>query len=133
MDVPCMPVCSICLQINSRDDQLIQAYCRYPEHHQGMAAEVMATWSWKRQELVRIRPFPGANITGKKYIMCDRVPVCFHGEQCTYAHSEEEMMIWNMLLEDKRRHPTDNMQRVCFIFASCIIEAELVLHACSIL
>ena len=94
-------VCSLCYEGNRHDEELMRAYCRDPGRHHGSTA-VLVTWSPEKYLLVRIRPFP-ANSPHGNFIKCVGGKLC-RGEQCTYAHSDEEVLVWNTLLDEKRLH-----------------------------
>ena len=69
---------------------------------------MLVTWSAKKQELVQIRPLPKSPLTSGGYVMCTRPASC-PGARCTYAHSDEEMVVWNTRLDDERGTNTCNV------------------------
>ena len=93
-------VCGLCFKTNPQDEELMRVYCR-TGWHQG-APSVLVTWSAQKFALVQIRPFPEPLLASGRYVQCNREATC-KGPRCTYAHSEEEMVVWNTQLEWKRR------------------------------
>ena len=96
-------ICSLCFEKNLHDEELMRVYCRDHVHHRGSTAAVLVTWSPEKYLLVQIRPFPTTPLTYGKYIKCAGGDLC-RRSQCTYAHSDEELLVWNTLLEEKRQH-----------------------------
>ena len=79
----------------------MRVYCRAYSRHNGSPA-ALVTWSEKKWTLVEIRPFPNTALTHGRYIKCAGGKVC-RGDVCTYAHSDEELIVWNTILEEKRQ------------------------------
>ena len=79
----------------------MRVYCRAYSRHNGAPA-ALVTWSEKKWTLVEIRPFPNTALTHGRYVKCAGGKVC-RGDRCTYAHSDEELIVWNTTLEEKRQ------------------------------
>ena len=93
-------VCSTCRENDPSDEELMRVYCRAYSRHKGAPA-ALVTWSEKKWTLVEIRPFPNTTLAHGRYVKCAGGKVC-RGDRCTYAHSDEELIVWNTILEEKR-------------------------------
>ena len=97
-------VCYLCFRNNPSDERLVRIYCNnYAEHKNAGVPPVLVTWSEWRWELVPIRPLPDPPLVHGNYMRCNRNPSLCRGERCTYAHSNEELAVWNSLLDEKRQ------------------------------
>ena len=56
-----------------------------------------STWSL-------IRPLPDPPLQSGRYVLCNGGVTC-RGPQCTFAHSQEEMVAWNTQLDQMRHQP----------------------------
>ena len=99
-------VCQTCYDNNTADADLLNVHCRAPGQHHGR--ETLVTWSGNKRSLVSVRPLPNPPILHGKYVRCNG-ELC-RGDHCTYAHSEEELLVWNNKLEERRqREPSFSM------------------------
>ena len=93
-------VCQICYNSNPADEDLMRVRCRVRGEHRG--PEPLVTWSEKKGSLVTVRPLPNPPLPYGKYVRCSRGILC-PGYGCTYAHSDEELVVWNNMLEERRQ------------------------------
>ena len=95
-------VCRICYEKAPTDRKLLTVYCRSYAVHRGhptrTQAEILVTWSDKKQLLVAVRPLPDPPRTSRLYTLCNKGRKC-PGVVCVSAHSEEELRVWNSLCE----------------------------------
>ena len=94
-------VCSLCFRNNPSDERLLRIYCNNYAEHTGVPP-ILVTWSEWRWALVPIRPLPDPHLLHGNYVRCNGPSLC-RGEQCTFAHSNEELAVWNTLLDEKRQ------------------------------
>ena len=90
-------VCRICYEKAPTDRKLLTVYCRVHRGHPTQA-EILVTWSDKKQLLVAVRPLPDPPRTSRLYTLCSKGRKC-PGVVCVSAHSEEELRVWNSLCE----------------------------------
>ena len=97
-------VCRICYKKAPTDRDLLTVYCRSYAVHCGdpTQAEILVTWSDKKQLLVPVRPLPDPPRTSRLYTLCSKGRKC-PGVVCVSAHSEEELRVWNSLCERIRQ------------------------------
>lgn len=107
-------VCSVCLSAISPTNQSLLTFVCYKPSHHARAPRVRVKWNAERGMIERmksqdsplgmsfttrshpsIRPMPRevVLVPGRGFILCDRKRCV--GEQCTYAHSKEELDAWN--------------------------------------
>ena len=95
-------VCFRCFQNDSSDESLVRIYCKNYVQHTGVPP-IPVTWSGRTWALVPIRPLPDPYLLDGNYVRCNGNPAQCRGERCTFAHSDEELAVWNTLLDEKRQ------------------------------
>ena len=72
--------------------------CLCPQEHK-TAVELSVLWSQQKCKWVHVRPVPKVTIPGR-FILCNEWRC--RGQNCTYAHNEEERKYWNSVLQERR-------------------------------
>ena len=72
--------------------------CLCPQEHK-TAGELSLLWSQQKCRWIHVRPMPKVTIPGH-FILCNEWRC--RGQNCTYAHNEEERNYWNSVLQEQR-------------------------------
>ena len=91
-------VCKFCAESNPSAIWLAGLMCTHPEEHHGHPTVTVVCSSWKG--LVRVRQLPSSiteleKVTRSKDIVRNTwAHTCSHGDECTTAHTDEEVAFW---------------------------------------
>lgn len=109
-------VCRYCHERNPRDISLLTLQCRSLEEH-GQHDKVLVVEDCGT--LVPIRPLPREfRPPGFFQICCNDQDTCRLYPDCTYAHSEAEKNVWNIVLKAERNPPQKRHRQVQYSSSS---------------
>uniref|UniRef100_A0A3B3RSW3 Helicase with zinc finger 2 n=1 Tax=Paramormyrops kingsleyae TaxID=1676925 RepID=A0A3B3RSW3_9TELE len=84
--------CKVCKKWFSSEERFMN-HCSTPEHERMIFTD--ATVEWKHRD-------PPENVN-QSYKICERPSTCVYGDNCTSAHSLEELMEWHMRDKNARK------------------------------
>ncbi|XP_048877851.1 helicase with zinc finger domain 2 [Brienomyrus brachyistius] len=84
--------CQVCKKWFSSGERFME-HCSTPEHERMIFTD--ATVEWKHRD-------PPENVN-QPYKICERPSTCVYGDNCTSAHSLEELMEWHMRDKNARK------------------------------
>jgi len=95
---PLRYICKTCFASYPHKADLMSKRCLCPQEHK-TAVELSVLWSQQKCKWIHVRPVPKVTIPGR-FILCNEWRC--RGQNCTYAHNEEERKYWNSVLQERR-------------------------------